>query len=127
MVARTRPRINRLFYGGQTELNTASGSKNVPGGIAAASSATGSFGSPPRDVSPSTAPEHRREAEYVRRTARRRRFRAEQWGRLADVDEKTGGAYAASFRRTADEFAAEATEMEAGLNLRDERPGRPGE
>jgi hypothetical protein len=61
-------------------------------------------------------PEHRREAEYLRRTVRRRRFRAEQWGRYADVDEKTGGAYAAGFRRTADGFAAEAVALEARLN-----------
>jgi hypothetical protein len=61
-------------------------------------------------------PEHRREAEYLRRTAKRRRFRADQWGRWADAAEKTGSAYAADYRRTADGFAAEAAKLEARLN-----------
>jgi hypothetical protein len=61
-------------------------------------------------------PEHRREAEYLRRIMKRRRLRAGQWGSYADVAKKTGASYAAGYRQTSDGFAAEAAEIEARLN-----------
>jgi hypothetical protein len=96
------------------ELKIASGSKNAGGGMRCCLICHRLLREPATGRKPLyCGPEHRREAEYLRRTVKRRRFRAELWG--ADVAEKTGATYAASFRLTAHEFAVEAAEMEARL------------